>query len=250
MGRGRRGSAPRRRRAGLPRPAPCSGCGTRRRPAAAAPAHRPVDSAASFSSASRAPAATIWPAPLRLAGVSPAASMPAATSSGSPPSTADMPVGVSAQAAAISAPRRAANATASAGVRAPETAAAVSSPTLCPATTRSVSPSRPSRPATIAPSATISGWVTAVSLISSASAVVPSRTRSRPASSLHEPSCSATPGSSSQAASMPGVCEPCPGAKMAITPTTLSRRSGQRRARHGQRCGAAVVGMPTKPRWA
>ena len=63
--------------------------------------------------------------------------MPATTSSGSPPSTADIPVGASAHAAAISAPRRAAKATASSGFSAPATAAAVSSPTLCPATTTS-----------------------------------------------------------------------------------------------------------------
>ena len=73
--------------AARPRPAPCSGCGTRRRPAAAAPARRP---------AARRPASRArrgrrrrrsgrrrcgWPAS------SPAASMPATTSSGSPPST-------------------------------------------------------------------------------------------------------------------------------------------------------------------
>ncbi len=85
--------------------------------------------------ASTEPAATIWPAPLRLAGVRPAASIAATTSAGSPPRTATMDVGTRSQAAAISAPRRAARATASAGVSTPATAAAVISPTLCPATT-------------------------------------------------------------------------------------------------------------------
>src|SRR5579875_3635620 len=63
----------------------------------------PGGSAASFSSASSAPAATICPAPLRLAAVSPAASIAATTSAGSPPSSADIPVGVSAHAAAVEA---------------------------------------------------------------------------------------------------------------------------------------------------
>ena len=48
-----------------------------------------------------APAATIWPAPLLFAGVSPCFSMLARTASSSPPSTAVMPVSVSAAAAAI-----------------------------------------------------------------------------------------------------------------------------------------------------
>ena len=62
------------------------------------------------------PAATIWPAPLRLAGSSPSSSRRASTSSGFPPRTALMPVGSSAHAAAISRPRTAASATAASGV--------------------------------------------------------------------------------------------------------------------------------------
>ena len=53
-------------------------------------------SAAKAASASRAPAATTCPAPLTLAGVRSCRSMAASTSSGSPPSTALMPVGVAA----------------------------------------------------------------------------------------------------------------------------------------------------------
>ena len=52
-------------------------------------------------SCSKVPAATVWPAPLTLAGVAPAASMAASTSAGSPPTTALMPVGVTAAAAAM-----------------------------------------------------------------------------------------------------------------------------------------------------
>ncbi len=150
--------------------------------AAAAPGRRPAGSAASSASASRAPAATIWPAPLRLAGVSPAASMAATTSSGSPPSTADMPVGVSAQAAAISAPRRAAKRDGLGWRRARRRRRRRSARRRC-ARRRPRSPRRLAAragPRRSTPSATISGWVTAVSLISSASAVVPSRVEVEP----------------------------------------------------------------------
>ena len=53
-------------------------------------------SAAKAASASRAPAATTWPAPLTLAGVRSWRAIVASTSSGSPPSTALIPVGVAA----------------------------------------------------------------------------------------------------------------------------------------------------------
>lgn len=65
--------------------------------------------------------------------------------------------------------------------------------------------------------ATIRGWVTAVSVISSAVAVVPEPSRSRLASFDQVASWSRAPGSSSQVASMPGVCEPCPGARIEST---------------------------------
>ena len=94
---------------------------------------------------------------------------------------------------------------------------AASSPTLCPAAA-SAGTSPGSLPdnaeaATIA-AATSSGCATAVSLISSASAVVPNLMRSQPASSEAAPRRSATPGSSSQGARNPGVCAPWPGAVM------------------------------------
>src|SRR5256886_13664099 len=53
----------------------------------------PICWAANLASASVEPAATICPAPLRLAGYSSAASIAATTSSGSPPRTAAIPVG-------------------------------------------------------------------------------------------------------------------------------------------------------------
>ena len=55
-------------------------------------------SSASLASCSIVPAATIWPAPLSLAGVSPCSASLASTSSRSPPRTAVMPVGVAAEA--------------------------------------------------------------------------------------------------------------------------------------------------------
>src|SRR5690606_25414668 len=132
--------------------------------------------AANASSCSTVPAATICPEPLSLAGVSPAALIAASTSSRSPPSTAVMPVGVTAEASAMPRPRSATSARASRVVSTPATAAAVNSPTLCPATASadaaadSRSPKRARLAAT--PALTSSGWATAVSRISSASAVV------------------------------------------------------------------------------
>ena len=165
------------------------------------------------------PAATIWPAPLRLAGYSPAASMAATTSSGSPPSTALMPVGSSAQAAAISRPRTAAKVTAASAVSTPASAAAPISPTLWPATTPT-SPSGSCSAATRA-AATSRGWVLAVSRISSASATVPRWTRSTPASTDHQRSRASTPARSSHGVRKPGFWEPCPGARTASTSSTV-----------------------------
>ena len=91
-----------------------------------------------------------------------------------------MPVGVGAQAAAIARPRTAVSAIAASTLSTPASAAAVSSPTLCPAMTTSrpacgVCATGPGRPpssrATNRLIATTSGWVTAVSLIASASPV-------------------------------------------------------------------------------
>ena len=97
-----------------------------------------------------------------------------------------MPVGSSAHAAAISRPRTAASATAASGVSTPAIAAAASSPTECPAVHRSDTGSSTRADSRLWASsavATTRGWVTAVSLISSASAVVPRRSRSRPVAS-------------------------------------------------------------------
>ncbi|SKZ82826.1 Uncharacterised protein [Mycobacteroides abscessus subsp. abscessus] len=98
-------------------------------------------------------------------------------------------------------------------------AAAVSSPTEWPATTASAGSSWFLAYSLNDSSAlaTTSGWVIAVSVISSAVAVVPSRSRSSPASLDQMASWSRAPGSSSHGASMPGVCEPCPGASKEST---------------------------------
>ena len=125
-----------------------------------------------------------------------------------------MPVGSSAHAAAISRPRTAASATAASGVSTPAIAAAASSPTECPAVTirrhqRHGSSTRAdSRPWASSAVATTRGWVTAVSLISSASAVVPRRSRSRPVASDQRASVARVASSTSHGASMPGVCAP------------------------------------------
>jgi len=184
-------------------------------------------SAAKASSSARVPAATIWPAPLTFAGVRPCRAIAASTASWSPPSTAVIPVGSAAAAAAMARPRTATSRIASSAVSTPAMTPAASSPTLCPAAASAgTSPGKPparagpgragperAEAATIA-AATSSGCATAVSLISSALAVVPNLTRSQPASSEAVPKRSATPGSSSQGARKPGVCAPCPGAVM------------------------------------
>ena len=73
-------------------------------------------------------------APLTLAGVRPCLSSVASTSSASPPSTAVMPVGVASAASAIARPRSRTSTIACSAVIARAPAAAVSSPTLWPAT--------------------------------------------------------------------------------------------------------------------
>ena len=166
-------------------------------------------SAANAASCSIVPAATICPAPFTLAGVSPCASIAASTVVSSPPRTAVIPVGSMAAARAIACPRTATSRSASATLTTPAIAPAASSPTLCPAVARPepVAGGAPSKraPAAASAAATSSGWATAVSLISSAPAVVPYRTRSRPVSSDQTPSWPATPGTSSQGERKPGA---------------------------------------------
>ena len=101
--------------------------------------------------------------------------------------------------------------------------AAVISPTEWPAATDGVTPSalKLNKPA-----ATISGWALAVSLISSASADVPSVKRSVPISSDQAAHVSRSVESFSHALSIPGVCEPCPGAMIASMAISLSQRVG------------------------
>ena len=67
--------------------------------------------------------------------------------------------------------------------------------------------------------ATTSGWVTAVSLIASASPVVPRVSRSASAIAPAQRKKDSAPGSSSQSVSIPGFCAPCPGARTASTPS-------------------------------
>ena len=87
-------------------------------------------SAARAASCASVPAATICPAALIFAGVSPRASMAASTSDSSPPSTAVMPVSSAAAARAMAWLRAATKRIASSGVRTPAMAPAASSPTL------------------------------------------------------------------------------------------------------------------------
>ena len=188
-------------------PATCSG--RSRAPAGGA--------AAKASRSDIFPAATICPAALTFAGVRPFSAMAASTSPWSPPSTAVIPVGSAADAAAIAVARTVTRRIASSADRTPAMTPAASSPTLCPAAASAeTSPASPraSAPAAASAAASSSGCATAVSVISSAFAVVPYLMRSQPASSEAAPRCSATPGSSSQGARNPGVCAPCPGAVM------------------------------------
>ena len=87
------------------------------------------------ASCSRVPAATTCPALFTLAGVSPQRSIAALTSSGSPPTTALMPVGVTALAAAIARPRSRTSTIACSLLSTPASAAAANSPTEWPAET-------------------------------------------------------------------------------------------------------------------
>ncbi len=88
-----------------------------------------------------------------------------------------MPVSVRAAASAMPRPRSATRESASSGERTPARAAAVNSPTLWPAVASTwwgAAGRDPSRAeAAASPAPTNRGWATAVSRISSASAVVP-----------------------------------------------------------------------------
>ena len=105
--------------------APATGSGRSRAPAGGSPA--------SLASCAMVPAATIWPAPLTFAGVRPAASSAASTSSWAPPRMAVMPVASAAAALAIARPRTPTSRIASLAEITPAIAPAASSPTLCPA---------------------------------------------------------------------------------------------------------------------
>ena len=134
-------------------------------------------SSANAASCSIVPAATTWPGPLSLAAVRPCRSIAASTSSRSPPRTAVMPVAVAAAASAIALPRSRTSTIACSAVITRAPAAAVSSPTLWPATApmranASVGCGKSSSAAT-RPVATSSGWAISVSRIVSASASVP-----------------------------------------------------------------------------
>lgn len=74
--------------------------------------------------------ATIWPAPFTFAGVSPSRSRCGIVTSGSPPSSADIPVSVTAAASAMARPRVRTRVSAAVSSRTPANAAAVISPTL------------------------------------------------------------------------------------------------------------------------
>ena len=123
------------------------------------------------------PAATIWPVPLLLAAVRPCSARAASTSSALPPITAVIEVGVAALAAAIARPRSRTNTIACSADSTPTPAAAVISPTECPAATPMKGNASAgwgkSSSAASRPEATSSGWAIAVSRMVSASASVP-----------------------------------------------------------------------------
>ena len=119
---------------------------------------------------------------------------------------ADIPAGDCAAALAISMPRARTNINASRLLIAPHSAAAASSPTECPEVTAKFL--IPRACAASSDVATMRGWALAVSFISSASAVVPSRTRSKSISLDHWAKSFSNAGSATQSVSIPGVCEP------------------------------------------
>ena len=103
-------------------------------------------------------------------------------------------------------PRARTNINASRLLIAPHSAAAASSPTECPEVTAKFL--IPRAWAASSDVATMRGWALAVSFISSASAVVPSRTRSKSISFDHWAKSFSKAGSEIQGVSIPGVCEP------------------------------------------
>ena len=134
--------------------APATGSGRSRAPSGG--------SSWKVASSSIVPAATIWPAPLMLAGVRLCFSIAEMTASWSPPSTAVMPVSVTAAAAAMALPRSRTKTIACSADMTPAAAAAVISPTEWPAPT----PTLPKASAgcgnrlssETSPDATSSGW--------------------------------------------------------------------------------------------
>src|SRR5690625_2121573 len=201
---------------------------------------------AKAASAARVPAATIWPPPLTFAGTRPAARIASEAACGSGPMTAAIPVSAWAAAAAIARPRTPTRAVASASVSTLAIAVAANSPTEWPATAPAQEWTGPrSLPSTHAVSsevATMRGWATAVSLISSASAVVPRAMRSVRAASESSPRKSPAPSISNHSLSMPGVCDPCPGQSSAITTSTFPPLGANLRKRIGRTLRGWFVG--------
>ena len=91
--------------------------------------------------------------------------------------------------------------------------------------------------------ATSSGWVRAVSLISSASAAVPRWTRSTPASADHQRSRASAPVRSSQGVRKPGFWEPWPGESTASTSMTLPDTRGSALCRRRPNRTRSFVGF-------
>ena len=129
-----------------PARAACTRCGRRRRPAAGEPVLRPAASqrASPGRPAHRRPRSALrrcgWPGSAR--GPRELVRPP----SGSPPSTALIPVGVAAAARAIAWPRTRTNSSALSGLMAPEMAAAATSPTLWPVAGDGAGPSAATGP--------------------------------------------------------------------------------------------------------
>ena len=150
------------------------------------PRARPGGSALSAARASSAPATTIWPPPLKLAGSRPSSSRRARSSASSAPRTALMPVGdvrggVGHRPAALGdeAHRVGFGEHAGAGGRGDLADGVPGDAADCARHGRR----RAARRASRMPAATMSGWATAVSRMVSASDSVPCATRSSPAAS-------------------------------------------------------------------
>ncbi|CAM5625226.1 hypothetical protein SGRI78S_02940 [Streptomyces griseus subsp. griseus] len=178
---------------------------------------RPSRRAAALSTARTPPERTWSPGPLYAATVSaPSDSATAAATASSPPRTAIMAPG--SVNASMRRPRSAANDTASRRVSTPLTQAAVSSPTLCPATASGSTPQARNWRESATPEATRSGCACSVASRAAASTSGSSAqsSRERPPTGPRRADASSNVSRNTRAVrysarSCPGNREPCPG---------------------------------------